>query len=47
MATVAAATQPSATLAASTLGIARRSLLKFLRTPSWWSSAPSKAPCSC
>jgi ABC-2 type transport system permease protein len=33
MATIAPPTQPSATLLASTLGIAKRSLLKFLRTP--------------
>jgi ABC-2 type transport system permease protein len=33
MATNAAPTQPSARLPASTLGIARRGLLKFLRTP--------------
>ena len=47
MASVAAPTRPSATLATSTLGIARRGLLKYLRTPSWWSWAPSRAPCSC
>ena len=33
MASVAAPTRPSATLATSTLGIARRGLLKYLRTP--------------
>jgi ABC-2 type transport system permease protein len=33
MATTAPSIQPSATLAASTLGIAKRGLLKFLRTP--------------
>src|SRR6266498_143052 len=33
MATIAPSTQRSATLPASTLGVARRSLLKFLRTP--------------
>jgi hypothetical protein len=33
MATVAAPTQPSTTLAASALGIAKRGLLKYLRTP--------------
>ena len=33
MASVAAPTRPSATLATSTLGIAKRGLLKYLRTP--------------
>jgi ABC-2 type transport system permease protein len=33
MATMAAPTRPSASLATSTLGIARRGLLKYLRTP--------------
>ncbi|HEU4399926.1 MAG TPA: ABC transporter permease, partial [Actinomycetota bacterium] len=33
MATIAPPIRPSATLRASTLGIAKRGLLKFLRTP--------------
>ena len=47
MVIVAAPTQPSATLTTSILGIAKRGLLKYLRTPNWWSWAPSRAPCSC
>jgi hypothetical protein len=47
MATIAPPVRASASLPASVLGIAKRGLLKFLRTPSWWSSGPSRGPCSC